>query len=76
MNLCTNMCITIFLFISPPPGQQLAEMVEEEKDSGGMMTSPENIRVAFPAAGATAKAAQQQVRVCALVRVVVREKVQ
>ncbi|XP_069995034.1 outer dynein arm-docking complex subunit 3 [Penaeus vannamei] len=41
--------------------QKLAEMVEEEKDSGGMMTSPENIRVAFPAAGATAKAAQQQV---------------
>ncbi|XP_063605644.1 outer dynein arm-docking complex subunit 3-like [Penaeus indicus] len=43
--------------------QKLAEMVEEEKDSGGMMTSPENIRVAFPAAGATAKAAQQQVHV-------------
>ncbi|XP_042884195.1 paramyosin-like [Penaeus japonicus] len=41
--------------------QKLAEMVEEEKDSGGMMTSPENIRVAFPAAGATTKAAQQQV---------------
>ncbi|XP_053636855.1 outer dynein arm-docking complex subunit 3 [Cherax quadricarinatus] len=40
---------------------KLAEMAEEEKENGGMMTSPENIRVSFPGSGATTKAAQQQV---------------
>ncbi|XP_071547949.1 outer dynein arm-docking complex subunit 3 [Panulirus ornatus] len=40
--------------------QKLAEMAEEEKENGGMMTSPENIRVSFPGLGGTTKAAQQQ----------------
>lgn len=53
--------------ISPTYSQQfsilkLAEMVEEERENGGMLTSPENIRVSFPGSGATTKAAQQQVR--------------
>ncbi|XP_045123336.1 outer dynein arm-docking complex subunit 3-like [Portunus trituberculatus] len=39
---------------------KLAEMQEEEKENGGILTSPENIRVSFPGTVST-KAAQQQV---------------
>ena len=42
------------------PHPQLAEMQEEEKENGGILTSPENIRVSFPGTVST-KAAQQQV---------------
>ncbi|XP_066986815.1 outer dynein arm-docking complex subunit 3 [Macrobrachium rosenbergii] len=39
---------------------KLTEMFEEERENGGMLTSPENIRVAFPATGPSTKAAQPQ----------------
>ncbi|XP_042218658.1 outer dynein arm-docking complex subunit 3-like [Homarus americanus] len=61
MSYCTDRAEELMEEVSSAQMEQkLAEMVEEEKDNGGMMTSPENIRVSFPGSVATTKAAQQQ----------------
>ncbi|XP_045594017.2 outer dynein arm-docking complex subunit 3 isoform X1 [Procambarus clarkii] len=67
MNYCKDRAEELMEQVSPSHIElkfsilKLAEMVEEERENGGMLTSPENIRVSFPGTGATTKAAQQQV---------------